>query len=127
MRFARMRKNRVFQKKLHEDWSEEGIENGLSPCESVGGQAVGIVPSDKAEIEEADGSGSRQEESVSLSLFLEVKNLEVEGELSTMATLPWAEGAWLGKWERANDCVEEADFRSADMETGERACRSSSV
>ena len=36
--------------------------------------------------------------SVSLSLFLEVNNLEVEEELSTMATLAWTEGCWLGKW-----------------------------
>ena len=41
-----------------------------------------------------------KEESVSLSLFMEVNNLEVEEELSTMATLAWAEGVLLGRWER---------------------------
>ena len=30
-------------------------------------------------------------------IFMEVNNLEVEEELSTMATLAWAEGVWLGK------------------------------
>ena len=33
-----------------------------------------------------------------LSLFMEVYGLEVEEELSTMATQYWAEGVWIGKW-----------------------------
>ena len=39
-----------------------------------------------------------KKESVSLSLFLQVKNLAVEEEPSTMATLAWAEGVWWGRW-----------------------------
>ena len=34
----------------------------------------------------------------SLSLFMEAYGLEVEEELSTMATQFWAEGVWTGKW-----------------------------
>ena len=34
----------------------------------------------------------------SLSLFLEAFGLEVEEELSTLATQYWAEGVWIGKW-----------------------------
>ena len=33
----------------------------------------------------------------SLSLFMEAYGLEVEEELSTMATQYWAEGVWTGK------------------------------
>ena len=33
----------------------------------------------------------------SLSLFMEVHGLEVEEELSTLATQYWAEGVWIGK------------------------------
>ena len=51
----------------------------------------------KAKIEEADGS-SGEKESVSLSLFLEMSDVEVEEELSTVATQAWAEGVWMGKW-----------------------------
>ena len=40
-----------------------------------------------------------ENESVSLSLFLEVNDLEVEEELFTMTTQAWAEGTWIGKWE----------------------------
>ena len=31
-------------------------------------------------------------------LFMEVFGLDVEEELSTMATQTWAEGTWMGKW-----------------------------
>ena len=34
----------------------------------------------------------------SLSMFMEAYGLEVEEELSTMATQYWAEGVWTGKW-----------------------------
>ena len=36
-----------------------------------------------------------KKESVSLSLYMEADNPEVEEELSTMATLAWAEGTWM--------------------------------
>ena len=39
-------------------------------------------------------------ESVSLSLFLEVNDLEVEEELAIVATLAWAKGSWMGKWRK---------------------------
>ena len=42
-----------------------------------------------------------RKESVWLSLFLEVNDLEVEEELSTTAaTRAWAEGSWMGDWAR---------------------------
>ena len=34
----------------------------------------------------------------SLSLFMEAYGLEVEEELSTVATQCWAERVWMGKW-----------------------------
>ena len=43
-----------------------------------------------------------KKESVSHSLFIEMNNLEVEEELSTMATLAWAEGTWMGRWARCH-------------------------
>ena len=51
----------------------------------------------KVEIEDAQWS-SREKESVSVSLFMEVNILEVEEELSTMATLPCSKGVRLGRW-----------------------------
>ena len=66
--------------------------------------------------------------STSLSLFMEAYGLEVEEELSTMATQYWAEGVWTGKWKsRAERSLEEADSRGTNVETGERTRRSSDV
>ena len=42
-----------------------------------------------------------KKKSVSLSFFMEVNNLEVEEELSSMATLAWADRSWMGRWARA--------------------------
>ena len=62
---------------------------------------------------------------MSLSLFIKVHDVEAEEELSTLATLAGTEGVWLEK--RAAEGSEEADFRSADVEAGERTCRSRPV
>ena len=52
----------------------------------------------EVEIEETDGSSSRQKSTTSLSLFMDAYALQVEEELSTMATHCWAEGVWTRKW-----------------------------
>ena len=39
-------------------------------------------------------------ETVSLSLLMEVNDLEVEQDLSTMAAVFWAEGVWMSRWRR---------------------------
>ena len=41
----------------------------------------------EAEVEEADGSSSREEGAGLLSLFVDMKNWELKADLSTMATL----------------------------------------
>ena len=52
------------------------------------------------QIEETDGSCCGIKKSTtSLSLFMETYGLEVEEELSTMATQYWAEGVWTRKME----------------------------
>ena len=57
------------------------------------------LPNRKVKHEGTDGSSSsRQEESTSLSFFMVVYGLEVDEELSTMATQAWAEGVWSVKW-----------------------------
>ena len=52
----------------------------------------GYVSYGKVEIEAAAGNSS----TTSLSLFMETYALEVEEELSSMATQCWAEGVWTG-------------------------------
>ena len=48
----------------------------------------------------AAAAAAGKKASASLSLFMEVNNLDVEEELSTMPMLAWAEGVWLGRWRK---------------------------
>ena len=61
------------------------------------GQAVGIGPTERLKLRRQMATAGK-EESVTLSLFLDVEILEVEEELSTMATLCWAERVWMNRW-----------------------------
>ena len=70
----------------------------MVPARAWRGQAVGIAPTERLKLRKQIAAAAGKEESVSLSLFMEVNSLEVEEELLTMATLAWAEGVWLGKW-----------------------------
>ena len=64
----------------------------------------------------------------SLSYFMEAFGLEVEEDLSTLATQYWAEGVWTENLvSGAKRKVDEANSRSSDVETGERTCRGSDV
>ena len=104
---------RSLPEELHEDRCGEVAEDGLGLNEGVERASWRHRAHRMAEVE------------VSLSLFMEVNSLEVEEELSTMATLFCSKGmcGWEGGRERAEDGVE--DFRSAEMEASERAWRSS--
>ena len=85
---ARRRKNcmRIGARKL--------LRMGMVVARAWRGQTVGIPHAESVEVEEADGSSSRQERvSLALAFF---NNLEFEEELLTIAALCWAEGVWLG-------------------------------
>ena len=82
------------------------------------GQAEGIAPTERRSRWAAVAG---KNESVSLSLSVNVKKSPTRGKLSTVATLAWAERVWLGNGEeRAAEGFEKADLRIADMETSER-------
>ena len=52
----------------------------------------------------------------SLSLFKEEDSLEVEDEISTMASQFWAEGVWTGKWSHEQKrSLDEADSRGSNV------------
>ena len=54
---------------------------------------------------------------VSLSLFLEVNNLEKERELACVATIFWAQAVWTGQWEEdMKEAMEETDLGSYVVE-----------
>ena len=76
------------------------LRTGLVPARAWGGQAVGIAPTERLKLRRQVAAAAGKKESVSLSLFMEVNNFEVEEELFTVATLAWVEGVWLGRWRR---------------------------
>ena len=105
------------------DWCEELVEDGSGPFESMV-QAVGWHRAYRTA-----GRWHQQQERrsrLSLSLFMEVNILVVEEDHHGHACL--GGGCLVGKVEkRAAERAEEADFRGADLEAGEGACRSSNV
>ena len=89
---------------------------------------MGIAPTERLKLRRKMAAAACKKKSVSLSLFMEVNSLEVEEELSTMATLFCAKGVcgWEDGREREQKTAwRKLGFRSAEMETGERAWRSS--
>ena len=60
---------------------------------------MGIAPTKRLKLRRPmSAAAAGKKGSLPLSLFMEVSNLEVGEELSTMATIAWAEGVWLVKW-----------------------------
>ena len=116
--FSVIGENRVFQENYRRIGVRKLLRTGFVLARAWEGQAVGIAPTERMKVRRQMAAAAGKKESVSLSLFTEVINLEVEEELSTMATHAWAEGVRLGKMEkRAPEGLEEADLRSTDLET----------
>ena len=57
-----------------------------------------MAPTEKLKLRRQMAAAASMKESVSLSFFMLVNNLEVDEELSTVATLAWAEGTRTGRW-----------------------------
>ena len=82
--------NRVFQKNCVRIGARKLLRLGVVLARVWRGQAVGVAPTDKLQLRRQMAAAASKRESVSLSLFLEADDSEVEEELSTMATLYWA-------------------------------------
>ena len=61
---------------------------------------MGITLTERPELRRQMAAAASKKENVSLSLFLKVRHLEVETEISAIATLSWAEGVWAGRWKK---------------------------
>ena len=72
---------------------EEAAEEGVGPSESVERASRWHCAYRKAEVEEADCSGGKQERT-----HLVISFRGGEDDLSTVATLFWAEGVWMSRW-----------------------------
>ena len=67
-----------------------------------GGQAVEIAPREGLKLRRQMAAAAGEKVPVSLSLSMEVNNLQVEEELPTMATCFWAEGVWMNRWDESS-------------------------
>ena len=70
---------------------------GMMPAKTWGAYAVGMSPTDRLKLRRQMAAAAGKKSTTSLSLFMEAHGLEVEDEISTMATQYWAEGVWTGK------------------------------
>ena len=56
-----------------------------------------MAPTERLKLRRQMAAAAVEKSTTSLSLFMEAYGLEVEEELSTLATQYWAEGVWTGK------------------------------
>ena len=57
-----------------------------------------MLPTERLKVRRQMAAAAGKKSTTSLSLFMEVYGLEVEDEISTMATEFLTEGVWTGKW-----------------------------
>ena len=102
------KEEKSFSKELHDSWCQELVTCRYDASKDLESSCGGYVSYGKVEIEAAAGNTS----TTSLSLFMETYALEVEEELSSMATQCWAEGVWTGKRSHEQKIsLDEADSR----------------
>ena len=73
------------------------LRAGMMTARTWGVHAVGMAPTERLQLRREMAAGAGKKSTASLSLFMEAHGLEVEEELSTVATQFWAEGVWTGK------------------------------
>ena len=82
---------------LHESGSQEVATCRHDASKDVGAHAVGMSPTERLKLRRQMAAAAGKKSTTSLSVFMEAYGLEVEEEISTIATQYWAEGVWTGK------------------------------
>ena len=94
LRLSIIKKSTAFQKNC----MKVGVKKCMVPARTWGVHAVGIAPTERLKLRRQMAAAAGKKSTTSLSLFMEAFGLEVEEDLSTLATQYWAEGVWTGKW-----------------------------
>ena len=101
------------ESRLSEELFEVGVSKlirmGLVFVRVLGKQAVGISPAERLKLRRQMAAAAGKKVSVSRADLMEVNDLEVKEDLSTLATLFGAEVVWMEK--RAERSLEEAGDR----------------
>ena len=98
VRFSLIKKNKAFPKNYMKVGGQEVAVCGLLPARTWEVHASGVAPAERLKLRRQMAAAAGKKSTTSLSFFMEVYGLEVEEELSTLATQYWAEGVWTGKW-----------------------------
>ena len=84
---------------LHEDLGvEKLLRAGDGASEDVESACSGVATTERFKLRKQVAAAAGKHSTTSLSLFMEASGLDVEEELSTLATQYWAEAVWIGKW-----------------------------
>ena len=128
VRFSLIKKKKAFQKNYMKVGVKKLLRAGLVPARTWRVRAVEQAPAESKKLRRHTVAAVGKKSTTSLSLFMKAFGIEVEKELSAMATQTWAEGAWIGKKaHKTQRTLVEPGFRGSDVETSERAFRSSDV
>ena len=121
MRFSLIKKNKTFRKDYMKVGVKKLLRAGMMPARTWGAHAVEMSPTERFILSRQLAAAARKKSATSLSLFMETHGLKVEEELSTIGQKEFRlENGVTSKKKETNP-------RSSDVETGERASRSSDV
>ena len=93
VRFSLFKKNKALQKSYMKVEVKKLLRAGMVPV-----LAEEMAPTERFNLRRQMAAAAGKKSTTSLSLFIEASGLEVEEDLSTLATQCWAEGVWIGKW-----------------------------
>ena len=93
MRFSIIKKNKAYQKNNMKVGVKKLLRAGMMPARTWGAHAVGMSPTERLKLRRQMAAATGKKSTTSLFFFfMEVYGLEVEDEISTIATQFWAEG-----------------------------------
>ena len=92
LRFSIIKKNKAFQNIYMKVGVKKLSRAGMMPARTWMVHAVGMAPTERLKLRRQMAAAAGNKSTTFLSLFMESYGLEVEEELSTMATQFWAEG-----------------------------------
>ena len=97
VRFSLIKKKKAFQKSYMKVGVKKLLSTSMEPTSACGAHAVGMASTQRFKLRRQMAAANKKEDDL-MSLFMEAYGLEVEEELSTIATQTWAEGVCVGKW-----------------------------
>ena len=94
-RFSLIKKNKAHQKNNMKVGGQEVATKGYGTSKSMESAYSGdLTPTERLKLRRQMAAAAGKKSTTSLSLFMEATGLDVEEDLSTLATQYWAESVW---------------------------------